>query len=164
MIRCRWLAESFPVSHAIFHSFLAACFMTWFCADFMVFKDGKMSFGLAASLAALSASSLPMMPICPGIQISEMSTDGSCCCSDSSASSTEVSIDWPDCCPGFTVAFIAGWLSVYMTHFLDVCMADWVMSAGSLMAASSVERCKGSVELSDFTSKASQQDWRFIST
>jgi len=27
-----------------------------------------------------------------------------------------------------------------------------------------VERCKGSVELSDFTSKASQQDWRFIST
>ena len=27
-----------------------------------------------------------------------------------------------------------------------------------------VERCKGSVELSDFTSKASQQDSRFIST
>ena len=27
-----------------------------------------------------------------------------------------------------------------------------------------VERCRGSVELSDFTSKASQQDWRFIST
>ena len=32
-----------------------------------------------------------------------------------------------------------------------------------MLDLNSVERCKGSVELSDFTSKVSQQDWRFIS-
>ena len=76
-----------------------------------------MSFGLTASLAALSASSLPVMFMCPGTHISEMSTWGSCCCNNSSASNTEASIDCPDCRPGFAVAFIAGWLSVYMMHF-----------------------------------------------
>ena len=119
MIHRRWLADSFPFFHVIFHSFCAVCFMVWLRADLIVVevRVRVVSFGLAASLAALSASSLPVMFICPSTHISEMSTWGSRCCNNSSASSTEASIDCPDCRPGFVVAFIAGWLSVYMMHF-----------------------------------------------
>ena len=98
--------------------------MTLFCADFIVGKDGKVWFGLVASLTALSASSLLMISLCPDIYISEISIHEFCCCTDSNASSTEVSIDWPECCTGFAVAFIVGWLSMYMMHCLYICEAN----------------------------------------
>src|SRR5438046_2998185 len=78
---------------------------------------GLTPFNKAASFAALSASSLPSISMCPGIQVILMvmpfSTE-----SFSILVMALYSIVCPDCWSGLVVALMAAWLSVYIWHFV----------------------------------------------
>ena len=61
----------------------------------------------AAYFAASSALSFPSMSLCPGIQVIVTSTFGCSALRCSRLSMVALTIDCPDCLPGFTVVIIA---------------------------------------------------------
>ena len=112
-----------------FSCFCHAAFQSWVISRFMLTNLAALR-GLwmvrrmfiwvppefAASFAALSAFSLPSMPLCPGTHLISMAM----CRVEMRVSSfwiAEIRIRCPDCLLGLLMPWIADWLSAYITHF-----------------------------------------------
>src|SRR5277367_5062892 len=94
--------------HMAFQFVLAAWLMTLSLADLRALYLNLGLFDLAASFAASSAFSFPVMSMCPGIQTNEMSMLGSCILRESTSSRRARITDCPDW-RSFIVAIMADW-------------------------------------------------------
>ena len=132
------------------HSFLHAFFIDQFRVDF---RGRVVTFGTvvgcsAAFLAASSALSFPWMFLCPGTHVIVISVFGNSIFRRSRLSIVESKIACPDCFPGFVVAIIAAWLSVYMVHcFVSSVQIALHMSVPILIAVTSATYTLASVLL-----------------
>src|SRR5579859_1435724 len=86
------------------------------CVDLGMMASSPLDF--AASFAALSASSLPSMSLCPGIHLISTCMLLSSM-SDSILWIAEMRTPCPDCLLGLLRPLIAAWLSAYITHFVN---------------------------------------------